>query len=648
MADKLRLRVRLLPALGDRATSRPTTTWSAKTSTSSSISATTSTKAARAPNRSRAHDGPEIMTLDDYRNRYALYRSDPSLAARARAVSVRSSPGTITRSTTITPTTVPKTPRRATQFLTRRANAYQAYLRAHAAARGGASEAARDCSSIAASRSASWRISSCSIRASTAPISRAAMARSPLCERRARSQGHHPRRRAGALDVGRARQVAGTLERPRAAGADGGSRSHGRTGRSALDGQVGRLPGGSASASHKFLARAKAVQPDRPHRRHSHQLGERSESRLPRRRSPPTVGTEFVGTSITSGGDGQPMTAGADGILPENPHVRFYNAQRGYVSCTVTPDPLAIRLPHRPLRAEARRAHRNRRLLRRRTRQARRAARVTSVQRFGSIRPTIHTPIAICRMPMSHIAASSVQILANSHPVRRPSRAPRLAARARVHRDRHRLDRARHRRQHRDLHAGRSGAAPRRFRSSGPAGARAGHLARVELRQQLGRRQRAVVPDVQGPPRQQPGLQRHVRPLQLRRFTSATAGRTERVAGETRLGNYFPDARRRRGRSAACSRQTTISAPGGHPVAVLSHGFWTSRFAADPSSSARPIIVNGHPYTVIGVARAGFEGIELGTADAGLRADDDEGAGHAGLERARRSRAIAGCASSRG
>ena len=31
------------------------------------------------------------------------------------------------------------------------------------------------------------------------------------------------------------------------------------------------------------------------------------------------------------------MTPAAKAFLPENPHVRFYNAQRGYVSCTVTP-----------------------------------------------------------------------------------------------------------------------------------------------------------------------------------------------------------------------------------------------------------------------------------------------------------------------
>jgi alkaline phosphatase D len=49
------------------------------------------------------------------------------------------------------------------------------------------------------------------------------------------------------------------------------------------------------------------------------------------------VGTEFVGTSITSGGDGADMVPAVEKYLPENPHVKFYNSQRGYVSCTVTP-----------------------------------------------------------------------------------------------------------------------------------------------------------------------------------------------------------------------------------------------------------------------------------------------------------------------
>lgn len=51
-----------------------------------------------------------------------------------------------------------------------------------------------------------------------------------------------------------------------------------------------------------------------------------------------TVGSEFVGTSITSGGDGQDMTQYGADLLSNNPHVKFYNAQRGYVRATLTPD----------------------------------------------------------------------------------------------------------------------------------------------------------------------------------------------------------------------------------------------------------------------------------------------------------------------
>lgn len=49
------------------------------------------------------------------------------------------------------------------------------------------------------------------------------------------------------------------------------------------------------------------------------------------------VGSEFVGTSITSGGDGSDMTDYGAGLLANNPHVKFYNNQRGYVAATLTP-----------------------------------------------------------------------------------------------------------------------------------------------------------------------------------------------------------------------------------------------------------------------------------------------------------------------
>jgi alkaline phosphatase D len=51
----------------------------------------------------------------------------------------------------------------------------------------------------------------------------------------------------------------------------------------------------------------------------------------------PVVATEYVGTSIASGGNGSVGTNRFDAMRPENPGLKFYNAQRGYVRCTVTP-----------------------------------------------------------------------------------------------------------------------------------------------------------------------------------------------------------------------------------------------------------------------------------------------------------------------
>lgn len=51
----------------------------------------------------------------------------------------------------------------------------------------------------------------------------------------------------------------------------------------------------------------------------------------------PVVATEFVGTSISSGGDGAEATKTTRELLAENPAVRFFNNERGYVSCEITP-----------------------------------------------------------------------------------------------------------------------------------------------------------------------------------------------------------------------------------------------------------------------------------------------------------------------
>jgi putative ABC transport system permease protein len=85
----------------------------------------------------------------------------------------------------------------------------------------------------------------------------------------------------------------------------------------------------------------------------------------------------------------------------------------------------------------------------------------------------------------------------------------------------------------------------------------------------------------------------------------------ERVAGELVSGTYFPVL----GVRAAAGRllsEDDDRTPGGHPVAVLSHAFWTSRFGADPRAVGRSMTVNGRSYTIVGVAQARFEGVELG------------------------------------
>jgi putative ABC transport system permease protein len=46
--------------------------------------------------------------------------------------------------------------------------------------------------------------------------------------------------------------------------------------------------------------------------------------------------------------------------------------------------------------------------------------------------------------------------------------------------------------------------------------------------------------------------------------------------------------------------------PGGPALAVLSHGLWVRRFGGDPGIMGRPIVLNGEPFTVIGVLRSSF------------------------------------------
>jgi len=49
--------------------------------------------------------------------------------------------------------------------------------------------------------------------------------------------------------------------------------------------------------------------------------------------------------------------------------------------------------------------------------------------------------------------------------------------------------------------------------------------------------------------------------------------------------------------------------PGSDPVIVLGYSFWKARLGGDPTVVGRKVLVDGHPFTIIGVAPEGFHGL---------------------------------------
>ena len=87
----------------------------------------------------------------------------------------------------------------------------------------------------------------------------------------------------------------------------------------------------------------------------------------------------------------------------------------------------------------------------------------------------------------------------------------------------------------------------------------------------------------------------------------------ELVSGVIVTGNFFDllGIRPARGRLLSTSDDVT---PGAHPVAVISYDFWQTRFAGRSDVIGREIRLNGHAFTIVGVAPAGFSGPQLGGA----------------------------------
>jgi ABC-type antimicrobial peptide transport system permease subunit len=94
-------------------------------------------------------------------------------------------------------------------------------------------------------------------------------------------------------------------------------------------------------------------------------------------------------------------------------------------------------------------------------------------------------------------------------------------------------------------------------------------------------------------------------------LTLMTNGQAERVSGELVTGNYFDVLGVRAQIGRTLTPDDDVS-PGGHPVVVLSHHYWSRRFAADPAILNRSITLNGTPMTIVGVTPPGFYGIVVG------------------------------------
>ena len=101
------------------------------------------------------------------------------------------------------------------------------------------------------------------------------------------------------------------------------------------------------------------------------------------------------------------------------------------------------------------------------------------------------------------------------------------------------------------------------------------------------------------------------RSLQSVNLATAAGERLEPVRAEIVSGSYFPVL----GVSPARGRliqEEDDGQPGAHPVVVISHAYWLKAFGGAPDVVGRKVLVNNFAMTVIGVASAGFHGIDVG------------------------------------
>jgi len=288
---------------------------------------------APAANRPRKHNSPEIISLEDYRNRYALYKSDPDLKLAHAAF-----PWIVTWDDHEVDNNyandVPEDKQTRSAFLERRAHAYQAYyehmpLRRSSLPRGSELRLYRrlrfgDLAEFSVLDTRQYRTDQ--------PCGDG---NKSLCPEALNPQ-------ATMMGAEQERWLFNNLDRSKAlwnviaqqvmmARWDSGP---GLEQRLSMD-KWGAYP----AALNRFLNLLRERKPSNPvvltGDIHSNWVADlKADFNNP---DSAVVGTEFVGTSITSGGDGMDMRPDVEQQMGENPHIKFFNSQRGYVRCHITP-----------------------------------------------------------------------------------------------------------------------------------------------------------------------------------------------------------------------------------------------------------------------------------------------------------------------
>jgi predicted permease len=89
------------------------------------------------------------------------------------------------------------------------------------------------------------------------------------------------------------------------------------------------------------------------------------------------------------------------------------------------------------------------------------------------------------------------------------------------------------------------------------------------------------------------------------------SGKPERLSGMVASANYFDvlGVQPVVGRGFLPSEDEK---PGGAPVAVISYRLWQTHFGADPNIVGRTMELNQHPYSIVGVTPAAFQGSQTG------------------------------------